>query len=74
MDTIDILEILVTSSSTLILILVVYQFGQMFNWYCESQRIEFKSSSKGGLFIWLKNNLHVIDTKEILKKICVTRA
>ena len=31
MDAIDILEVLVTSVSTLILISVVYQFGQMFN-------------------------------------------
>lgn len=31
MDTIDVLEVLVTSSSTLILIFTVYQFGQMFN-------------------------------------------
>ena len=31
MNTIDALEIFVTSASAFILILVVYQFGQMFN-------------------------------------------
>lgn len=46
------IEVLVTSSSALMLMLVIHQFGQMFNWFFQTLKLP-----PGGFNVWKINNL-----------------